>query len=337
MASVGGPILFGYCLDIFLYGILTVQTYLYYLAFPQDRNSTKSVVYFIYIIGTLQTALALRDFYTLFCTLQGNQFLESSLPDLVFDIRRFGFMWFTIPVGDALVASAVQLFYAHRIYMITKAKIVTAIVLGLASLQFIFSILSAPLFFGNGLQRFQLPGLVTLLIGGVSSAVCDVFIAIYMAYYLAVQMRGASKNTQVLVTKIVRIMLETGILTAAMALAHPILASFTMYGVMIPGLSLGKLYGNSMLVLLNNRFTILDGRNAQHPDFDIPSYRRPDLVEGTSTGPAVSHSIAFAHTRPAETAVSGGEVYTIRLNPPQRRESLESEDVSEKKAEAGNA
>lgn len=123
---------------------------------------------------------------------------------------------------------------------------------------------------------------------------------------------------------------------AAMAVAHPILASFTMYGVMIPGLSLGKLYGNSMLVLLNNRFTIQGGRNAQHPEFDIPSYRRPDIVEA-STGPVMSHSIAFAHSRPVETVLSGGEVYTIRLNPPQRRESLESEDVGDKKAEAGNA
>lgn len=123
---------------------------------------------------------------------------------------------------------------------------------------------------------------------------------------------------------------------AAMAVAHPILASFTMYGVMIPGLSLGKLYGNSMLVLLNNRFTIQGGRNAQHPEFDIPSYRRPDIVEA-STGPVMSHSIAFARSHPVETALSGGEVYTIRLNPPQRRESLESEDVGDKKAEAGNA
>jgi len=331
MASVGGPILFGYCLDIFLYGILTVQTYLYYLAFPQDRRTTKSIVYFVYIVGTLQTALALRDFYTLFCTLQGNTYLESS----TLDIRRFGFMWFTIPVGDALVDSAVQLFYAHRIYMISKARIVTAIVLVLAFLQFLGSIISAPWVFGPRLEKYGSAGFVCLLIGALSAALCDLLTAIYMAYYLARQMKGASKNTQVLVTKVARLLLETGILTAAMAVAHPILALFTPYGVMVPGLSLGKLYGNSMLVLLNNRFTILDGRNAQHPEFDIPSYRRPDLVEA-SKGPVVSRSIAFAHTRPAETAHSGGGVYTIGLNTQQGRTSQESEEVGDKKAEAGN-
>jgi hypothetical protein len=47
---------------------------------------------------------------------------------------------------------------------------------------------------------------------------------------------------------------------------------------MIPGLALGKLYGNSILVLLNNRFTIPGEGNAFHPEFEIPeSYRRSTL------------------------------------------------------------
>lgn len=71
---------------------------LYSLAFPRDRRMTKSIVYFVFVVGTLQTALALHDFYKLFSTPQGNRELES----LSFSIYEFGFMWFTIPVGGTL-------------------------------------------------------------------------------------------------------------------------------------------------------------------------------------------------------------------------------------------
>lgn len=66
---------------------------LYYLAFPEDRRLTKSVVYFVFIVGTVQIALSLRDFYMLFCTITGNNWLV----DL--DVHNFGFMWLTIPLS----------------------------------------------------------------------------------------------------------------------------------------------------------------------------------------------------------------------------------------------
>jgi len=334
VGDFSGPLLFGYCLDIFLYGILTVQTYLYYLAFPQDKRTTKAIVYFVYIIGTLQTAFALHDFYSLFCTLRGNSFLE---PPAQSTIYGFGFMWFTIPVGGALAATAVQLFYAHRIYVISKAKKITAIVFVLAFLQLSASIVTAAFLFRPGLTTgISAGGGISLFVGGVIGATCDLLIAIYMSHYLSRQMKGASKTTQVLVTKATRLLLETGILTAGMAMAYAVL-SFSvprsrLTWFMIPGLSLGKLYANSMLVLLNNRFTILGGRNTQHPDFDIPSYRHSVLAE-VNAGPVVSHGIAFAHTRRVEATLSGGEVHTIELNPGQGRVSQESKEGSNKKAE----
>lgn len=68
---------------------------LYYLAFPNDRRPTKIIVYFAFTIETLQTAFALRDFHMLYSTSKGSLMMES--PN--FDIRRFGFMLFTIPIS----------------------------------------------------------------------------------------------------------------------------------------------------------------------------------------------------------------------------------------------
>lgn len=39
---------------------------------------------------------------------------------------------------------------------------------------------------------------------------------------------------------------------------------------MIPGLSIGKLYAISLLVLLNNRFYIVGGRRKDGPTFILP-------------------------------------------------------------------
>lgn len=92
-----------------------------------------------------------------------------------------------------------------------------------------------------------------------------------------------------------------------MAVVYAVLVFLTPYGMAISGLSLGKLHATSMLVLLNNRYTILGGRNEPHPDSDILSDRHPDLV-GANTGPISSRSSAVAHSHPAETALPSSTV-----------------------------
>jgi hypothetical protein len=59
---------------------------------------TKATVAFVYAIGTLQTAFALHDFYTLFCTPDSHQ---DPAPSYALSLRGFGFMWITIPLSGA--------------------------------------------------------------------------------------------------------------------------------------------------------------------------------------------------------------------------------------------
>jgi hypothetical protein len=119
--------MFAYCLDVLLYGILTVQicecmtfswkiSYIdhpcpqdiYYLSFPNDRRVTKATVIFVYGVGTIQTAFALRDFHTLFC-------IPWPQPDpspfaKTWTWRGFGYMWLTIPLSGA---SGALVFHLH--------------------------------------------------------------------------------------------------------------------------------------------------------------------------------------------------------------------------------
>lgn len=69
--------------------------------------------------------------------------------------------------------------------------------------------------------------------------------------------------THALVTKLVQLIVETGMLTALMATIDLILFMafpHTAYHAAI-ALTLAKLYSNSMLVILNSRIRIIGGRN----------------------------------------------------------------------------
>lgn len=337
MTSAGGPALFGYCLDIFLYGILIVQIYLYYLAFPEDRRLTKSVVYFVFLTGTVQIALSLRDFYMLFCTLTGNNWLV----DL--DVHNFGFMWLTIPVSASVVAVAVHAFYAHRIHTVSGNKTVVYIIMALSFLQFVSGIVSAvivhrPLHIADFAHASMPRNYASSYIFVLTGAICDSIIAIYMCrFILSAECRTASKASQDIITRAKRLFFETGFVTAGWAITYVVFAFLQMNNswYLLPGLSIEKFYSISMLVLLNNRFIISGGRNTLHPDFDIPSYRRPEPAKAGVSTSVGSRGLAFIHTRQSSTAASGG-THTVDLAPRLQRVSEESNEVGgmqEKKAE----
>ncbi|KAJ3559657.1 hypothetical protein NP233_g11209 [Leucocoprinus birnbaumii] len=308
---------------------------LYYLAFPHDKRITKVVVYFVYIVGMVQSGVALHDFYTLFCTADGNQWLEGK------DVHRFGVMWLALPVCGSLMTVVVQFLYAHRIYTISASRVYAAMVVVLASLQFIIGIISAGLVYApRGLATvaefptFNEPGYILLLVGVVLEAICDSLIAIFMSSFVLGQLRGASKSTQVLVTKTKRLIFETGIMMAMVAIAYAVLSFLHKdHWYLIPGLALGKFSGTAMLVLLNNRFVILGGRNTSHPDFDIPSYRQT-VVADTDVTPGISHNIAFAHSRPTNTTFMSGAVHTVTVDlaSPRLERVSEESGVNDAKA-----
>lgn len=68
---------------------------LYYIAFPNDRKVTKAIVGFVYSVGTIQTLVALHDFYKSFCVIDSSAVL---FDDAVFN----SFMWLTIPLSSTL-------------------------------------------------------------------------------------------------------------------------------------------------------------------------------------------------------------------------------------------
>ncbi|KIJ36588.1 hypothetical protein M422DRAFT_179246, partial [Sphaerobolus stellatus SS14] len=64
--------LLGYLFNWGLYGVLTVQVYLYYIGFPKDRLAAKLMVGGIIVIETLQTLLVTHDVFNAYAKGFGN-------------------------------------------------------------------------------------------------------------------------------------------------------------------------------------------------------------------------------------------------------------------------
>ncbi|KAF9072056.1 hypothetical protein BDP27DRAFT_1418416 [Rhodocollybia butyracea] len=262
ISELSGPAIIGYLLHWGLFGTLSVQTYLYYLAFPNDRYIIKCVVYGIFTIEVIQTVLITHDAFAIFGYGFGN---FDSLTDIHME-------WFTVPVMSGVVAFVGQAFYAYRIWVLSRSKVVPLLIL-------LVSLVSSVAAFMTGVYDFQIGNVIavtqsskTSIAGGIwcgAAALGDITIAVCMTYYLS-HMESGFKSTHSLITKYTRLTIETGSVTALVALLDIILFfGFPTKGYYItPVVIMPKLYANSILVVLNARMRILGGRRVYMSTFD---------------------------------------------------------------------
>ncbi|KAF4613883.1 hypothetical protein D9613_007533 [Agrocybe pediades] len=254
MAQIAGPLVLGYFLHWGLFGALTVQMGIYHLAFPKDATWIKFLVYGVYAAEIAQTIML---------TAQGFQTFASGFGDMRAVVRVY-LLWFSVPILSSSVSLVVQMFYAYRIMILSKSKVMAGLIFCLALIQWAGGI-------ATGVIARQQPNLsdflfkdtyITLGFWNGGAALCDVLIAASMTYYLSKGNRGSEwQATQRVLSKLIRLIIETGTITAAVAIVNLILSVLpgkptyyqTSSGV------LGKLYSNTMMAVFNSRITF--GRN----------------------------------------------------------------------------
>ncbi|KAK0222437.1 hypothetical protein EDD85DRAFT_796326 [Armillaria nabsnona] len=246
---------------------------LYYLAFPNDRKFTKYLVYGIYVIEFVQTMLVSHDVFAIFGYGFGDM---ETLTDMHLD-------WLTVPVVSAVVACVGQVFYAYRIYILSKSRIVPAFVICVSLTTSVAATITGIYSFQAG-DLTKLNNLKTSIAAGIwcgGSALCDIVIAICMTYYL-MRSNTSLRRTRMLVTKIIRLTIETGSATALVALVTCILfLAFphqTFY--VAPAVLMPKLYVNAIYMVLNSRIRIMGGRDiyASSTDMSITSTMIRDIT-----------------------------------------------------------
>ncbi|KAJ7113797.1 hypothetical protein C8R44DRAFT_984473 [Mycena epipterygia] len=296
---IAGPLHWG------LFGILSIQLYLYYQAFPNDRSRTKCLVYTVYAIESVQTILLTYDAFMVF----GNGFGDlATLTKVYFDWMTVPVMsglgslskahWIVINLVPNIVAFIGQSFYAYRIHVLSKSWFIPWLIVAISLTSSVGAFITGVLSFEAG-NIALLNNRKTSVAVGVwcgASALSDLIIAVYMTYYVNFLAYSSSlsdpfklskydtgfRQTHILVSKLIRLIIETGTLTAMVVLtglalffAFPGRAYYAAVAAIIP-----ELYANSILVVLNARFQIAGGRATHISAMDIIS--APNFLHSTS-------------------------------------------------------
>ncbi|KAK7049823.1 hypothetical protein VNI00_005253 [Paramarasmius palmivorus] len=251
-----GPLLLAYFLIWFLYGILCVQLYLYYQAFPFDPKLLKAIVYLMYTLETIQIVLITYDGWDVFATHYGN----------LANFDDIHHIWFTGPVLSGIVSVLAQLFYANRIMTFSNGiggRIVAGVVATIAIMQCCAAVVGGAQARHIGkLSEVPSKTYVATSVWLAGAATCDILISGSMSWFLA-QSGTIFKETKDVIGRLIRLTIETGVITALFAVLD--LSLFLAYPQhtyhVVPAFCLGKMYSNALLVVLNNRAHIANRRS----------------------------------------------------------------------------
>ncbi|KAF4613450.1 hypothetical protein D9613_008127 [Agrocybe pediades] len=279
------PQLLAILFDMLLQGMLTVQVFLYYLAFPADRMFLKSLVYTVYLLETAQIIVLMDQLYAIFVFM----FLSSSDPEVVLGgngtpLDIIGRSWIGQVIG-AVVTFAVQCLYAYRIYVFGSSLDVIPVAHSPAVIgaTIILARIST-LFYAKTFNKVAVCTVVDSAIKLISRLVrtagglwngagvaCDFIIAASMTYLLYKSKQTGMKHTRRLVQKLIRLTIETGTLTVIIAIINLFTLNLpkghaTFYETLVSTVStavLSKVYANMMLVLLNSRADFSGGEDGE--------------------------------------------------------------------------
>ncbi|KAK0486441.1 hypothetical protein IW261DRAFT_1559840 [Armillaria novae-zelandiae] len=251
---LSGPMIVAGLLHWGLFVTLSVQFWLYYLAFPNDRQFIKHLVYGIYIVEFVQTTLVIHETFAVFgCGFDGIE-----------NLNRMQFSRLTGPFMSGVVACVGQIFYADRILMLSQSPIIPIFVTCISLTSSVAAVLVGVYSFqaGNITQLQDWKTSIVVVIWCGAAALCDVVIAICMTYYLMRNDTGF-RCTRIIVTKLIRLAAETGSVTAVVALLNLILLlafpDKSFYGT--SALIVSKLKANTVYMVLNSRIRIVGGRD----------------------------------------------------------------------------
>ncbi|KAJ6493041.1 hypothetical protein C8R45DRAFT_1135949 [Mycena sanguinolenta] len=267
------PLFVGTVTNWALLGVLAVQVYIYYLAFPNDRRSTKSVVAFVCIAEILQTLADSRNAICVFGVGWGN-------PEI---LNEVGWAWFSVPILGSIIASVGQIFFAWRISVIGKSLHVPILIALVSAFQMGAGIWTGvDIVRAKEFSRFRLFKPPEAWLSAMAAA--DLIIVAGTVFYLLkAQEPDFRRKMKATLSQIIRITVETGVLCAMCAVVDLYLfVAFDGNNYHLGMcLWLSKAYSNSILVVLNSRAHI--SHHTARNDMDQMS-QVTEIVFGRSQG-----------------------------------------------------
>ncbi|KAF7333856.1 hypothetical protein MVEN_02342600 [Mycena venus] len=290
MGSFTIPVLVGTLVNWALLGALFVQVYLYILAFSKDKLWHKFLVGFIVIAEILQTLGDSRDAVRVF----GDGWGDLRALELV------GWAWFSVPVIGSTIACVGQLFFAWRIFSLTLGNnwYIPGVIVSVTLFQFAAGIWTGVLICqAETFIQLQFRTLKPPAAWLAATALSDLMIVAATTFYVIQQRTpDLSRRTHALLSRILKVTVETGVLCAIFAIVN--LCLFMTYdgnnyhlGICI---WLSKVYSNSIMVIMNSRAYI---GHVLPPGASQPT----ELVFRSFSSPSAALHVAVETTQAAST------------------------------------
>ncbi|KAH9894070.1 hypothetical protein C8Q73DRAFT_501960 [Cubamyces lactineus] len=260
----------GMLIEIFiaciLYGITTLQTFIYFQKYQNDVPSLKLMVATIWILETAHTAFCMQVVYA---------YLVSNFGEFEYFLSINWGVGVTV-ITEVVISTLVQAFYVKRVWIMSnKAKLLTAFIAFVTVCRIGFGIGSTILsyHFANWISfRAHKSSLVTVSGGLGAAALVDVLVALTLSFYLTRGRTGWQKSSNSRINLIMLYAVNSGAITASASVLSVILYATQTDSLVFLGLVeiQGKLYANSFLGSLNARSHIRNKNNAaQYPSFEF--------------------------------------------------------------------
>ncbi|CAE6438507.1 unnamed protein product [Rhizoctonia solani] len=239
-----GPYVTGIMMQQLFLGVFCVQVYDYWRIFPTDTVFNRVVVASLSVMTVLQGVMDFINIYRNSVTYYGD-FNK-------FDEQDWSLFW---EIGvTAILGSIAQVFFLERCYSATKNKIVLVVIGTTIAVSLGFGIASS-VEFQRIVRLSQVPTIPIPIVGWLTlTAVLDVLISVVLIWTL-LRVRTPFRKTEAVITKIIRVSMETSSLTASIAVINLVLYQALPGQAyhLLPQLIMGKMYAISVMVTLSSR------------------------------------------------------------------------------------
>ncbi|KZT27269.1 hypothetical protein NEOLEDRAFT_167677 [Neolentinus lepideus HHB14362 ss-1] len=209
-----GPTLIGVLFNVFFFGCVATQAYIYFITFKTDHLRIRILVWFLLVMNTLNSGFECAVAYGYTITDFGNFEAASN------GNWRAG----TGPVLIGVIAATVQGFFAWRVYRLTRMTWFFVLICALIFVQFLGAT-------GTGIAgsiiapvaewgRWQVK--VPIVVWLVFAVTVDCLITFTLTFYLR-RNRTGFVATDHIITRLIRVTVQTGMLTALWAVLDLVL------------------------------------------------------------------------------------------------------------------
>ncbi|KAL4264519.1 DUF6534 domain-containing protein [Pleurotus pulmonarius] len=255
-----------------LFGIVTLQAFIYFRTYPSDPKPLKILAGVIWIL----------EFGGMICV--SNLLYEATITKY----RNAPLLMFVNPptqinisnLISACTACLVEVWFAERVRRFTGVLWPALVFWFLIFVTFAGAILVSAVLFTRGLLEFTANWRWASTTCWILSAVIDVSMASLLCFNLLQQRQSLFQRSTRLVDKIIMITMSTGLLTSVMAITTTILSMTMPYNLIYMGVytCTARIYANSFFASLNAR------NNLRSTDDVVQSFKLS--VRGARSGSA---------------------------------------------------